>query len=118
MFCHCDKIVHMLTHSQVDIIAIEKAIRKQHTSKRWHEERYGRLTSSMFGEVIKCKKYEGHALRKIYPSQSNLSTSAIQWGKANESIARQQYEQSLQQLKVRDCGLYIAQNGFSFSCIS
>ena len=51
-------------------------------------------------------------MRKIYPSQSKLSTSAIQWGKNNECIARQQYEQSLHDYKVYECGLHISQDGF------
>ena len=106
-----EKLVEMLTPSPHDIAAIEQATRKQHDSKRWHEERYGRLTSSGFGEIIKCRTYEGHAQRKLYPTQSKLSTSSIQWGKHNEPIARQQYERS-SKLKVRNCGLYISEHGF------
>ena len=87
-----EKLVEMLTPTPQDIVAIEQATRKQHDSKRWHEERYGRLTSSGFGEIIKCRTYEGHAQRKLYPTQSKLSTSSIQWGKHNEPIAWQQYE--------------------------
>lgn len=83
-------------------------------TKRWHEERYGRLTSSGFGEIIKCRQYEGHAQRKIYPSQSNLSTAAIQWGKQNEPVARQLYEQHIQhqKLRVRNSGLWVSHHGF------
>ena len=55
--------------------------------------------------------YEGHAQRKLYPTQSKLSTSSIQWGKHNEPIARKQYEQS-SKLKVRNCGLYVSEHGF------
>ena len=43
-------MVTMLTPSLEDIVAIEKATRRQHESKRWHEERHGRITSSTFGE--------------------------------------------------------------------
>ena len=92
---------------------MEKATRKQRVSKRWHEERFGRLTSSVFGDVVKCRQYEDHALRK---SDSNLSTSAIQWGKSKESVARQEYECKLQlqppELSVHECGVYISHDGF------
>ena len=46
MFNHCDIMVTMLTPSLEDIVAIEKATRRQHESKQWHEERHGRITSS------------------------------------------------------------------------
>ena len=58
----------MLTLSTADIKAIEQATRTQHNCKPWHEERYGRLTSSGFGEIVKCRQYGGHAQRKIYPN--------------------------------------------------
>ena len=114
IFQYGQMLVGMLTHSKMDITHIEKATQKQHKCKRWHEERYGRLTSSGFGDIIKCRRFEGHAQRKIYPMQSKLSTSAIQWGKCNEAIARQQYAQHLQHqdLNVRECGLYISYQGF------
>ena len=84
--------------------AVEKATRKQHDSRRWHKERYGRLTSSAFGDL------------KIYPNHSNLSTAAIQWGRSKESVARQRYEQVLKQqspdMSVHECGVYISNDGF------
>ena len=98
---HSEKLVEMLTPSPPDRAAIEEATRKQHDCKRWHEERYGRLTSSGFGEIIKCRQYEGYAQRKIYPSQSNLSTAAIHGGKQNEPMAWQLYKQHIQHQKLR-----------------
>ena len=62
------KKVILLTSTEVFLI--EKATRRQHESKRWHEERHGRLTASTFGEIVKCKQFEGHAVRKLYPSKS------------------------------------------------
>ena len=111
---HCENLVELLTPSPSGTAAIEEATRKQHDCKRWHEERYGRLTSSGFGEIIKCRQYEGHAQRKIYPSQSNLSTAAIQWGKQNEPIARQLYEQHIQhrKLRVHNSGLWVSNHDF------
>ena len=92
IFSHCEKFVTMLTLSPTETTTIESATRKQSDSKRWYEERYGRLTSSGFGEVVKCRKYEGHVKTRIYPTQSNPSTSAILWGKSNEDTARKEYK--------------------------
>ena len=116
IFSFSKQLVDRLTLAPEDIHAVEKATRKQHDSRRWHEERYGRLTSSAFGDIVKCRLYEGHAVRKIYPTHSNLSTSAIQWGRSKESVARQQYEQALKQqspeMSVQQCGVYISNDGF------
>ena len=114
IFLHGEKLVAMLTPSPANTAAIEQATRKQHNCKRWHEEWYGRLTSSGFADIVKCRQHEGHAQRKIYPTQSKLSTSSIQWGKHNEPVARHQYEQHLehQNLRVCDSGLYIPHHGF------
>ena len=67
----------------------------------------------MFGEIVKCKQYEGHAKRKLYPNKSTLSTAAIQWGKSNESTARDQYIETLEDnQQVQLCGLYVSVSGF------
>ena len=87
IFTSREMLLELLKPSQTNITAIEQATRKQHDSKRWYEERFGRLTSSEFGAIIKCRQYQGYAQRMLYPVQSRLSTSAIQWGKHNEPIA-------------------------------
>ena len=113
IFEYGKKLILLLTPTSTEVFLIEKATRRQHESKRWHEERHGRLTASTFGEIVKCKQFEGHAVRKLYPSKSTLSTSAIQWGKNNEARAREKYSSTLnenQQLRV--CGLHISRHGF------
>lgn len=113
IFFYCEKFVNMLTLSPTDTSTVESATRKQGDCKRWYEERYGRLTASGFGEVVKCRKYEGHVQTRIYPTQSHLSTSAILWGKSNEDTARKEYKKRKgQSLKVRESGLFISPQGF------
>ena len=82
----CQEFVGMLTPSTSKAETIERATRRQSDCRRWHEERYGRITSSKFGEVVKCRQYQGHAQRMLYPTCSSMSTSAIQWGKENEEV--------------------------------
>ena len=61
-FSHGKRLVNMLKHSPADTEVIEKAKKKKkHGCKRWHEERYGRITSSAFGDIVKCRQYEEHA---------------------------------------------------------
>ena len=45
-----------ITLSSQEADAIERATRRQFACKRWHEERYFRITSSKFGEVCKSNK--------------------------------------------------------------
>ena len=47
--------VDRITPNSQEAGAIEIATRRQFTCKRWHEERYCRITSSKFGEIFKCK---------------------------------------------------------------
>ncbi len=51
---HCNKLVQQLTCTSEEIHAIERATVGQRIRKRWHEERYGRLTASNFGRTCNC----------------------------------------------------------------
>ena len=111
----CQEFVGMLTPSTSEAETIERATRIQSDCRRWHEERYGRITSSKFGELVKCRQYQGHAQRMLHPTCSSMSTSTNPMGKENEETARQQYfETHLRQhsLTVRECGIFISHHGF------
>ncbi|SMN02463.1 phage-related exonuclease [uncultured Candidatus Thioglobus sp.] len=91
-----------------DLAAIEKATVGQSLRKRWHEERFGRLTASNFGRVCKVRKVESMAIKLLYAPSSVLSSSAIQWGKDHEDEARKQYQATLPPGHcVRECGIFI-----------
>ena len=63
IFTFCEmllELLKLLKPSQTNITAIQQATRKQHDSKRWYEEQFGRLTSSEFGAIIKCRQYQGY----------------------------------------------------------
>ena len=81
------ELTRKITPDSEGIAAIEKATIGQRIRKRWHEERYGRLTSSHFGRICKANKLENLATQLLYSPQSSLSSSAIQWGIEHESAA-------------------------------
>ena len=41
IFSHCRKLLSLVTPSEDEKKAIEGMTQKQHSSKRWHEKRYG-----------------------------------------------------------------------------
>ena len=101
--------VQNITPSQPQADAIEAVTRKQFGCKRWHEERFARLTASKFGEIAKCREPIKLCTNYLYNKSSSLTTSALLWGRDHEDIARQQYAQLLADgWSVRACGLYIS----------
>ena len=98
-----------ITPSQIQAEAIEEATRRQFASKRWHEERFGRIISSKFGEICKCRQPTNVCLKMLYTSSSSLSSSAILWGRNHEPQARDDYAKILPRgWSVRECGLCIS----------
>lgn len=91
------------------VAALEEATAEQSQSKRWHEEHFGRITSSRFGEIIKCRQPSTLCTRLLYLSKAVLSSAAIQWGRTNEQKAREAYaKQLLPNLIVRCTGIRIS----------
>ena len=100
-----------LPREAIDIIAT--ATTAQNMSKLWHEEHFGRLTSSLFGEIKKCRQPTNTCTRLLYRTTSQLSSGAIKWGQDNECRARSQYSSQLSpEFCVRRCGIYISESGF------
>lgn len=105
------KFIARITPSPACQSRIEAATRSQSQSKRWHEEHFGRLTASKFGEVIKCRTPSMKCFNLLYPSKSVLSSASLQWGKDNEEKARNQY-QLHSKYSVRESGIHISDLGF------
>ena len=102
-----EELITQLTRNSKEIAAIERATVGQSVRKRWHEERYGRLTASNFGKIYKAKKYDS-LTTYLLSSGTKLSSRAIQWGKEHENEARQAYESSLSaEFSLKECGIYI-----------
>ena len=82
---------------------------QQHQSKRWHQDRFGRMTSSRFGEIIKCRIPSNTCMKILYPSKADASSSSLQWGRNNEQRARELYiQQAPADVSVRTSGLHVS----------
>ncbi|XP_040066913.1 uncharacterized protein LOC115328755 [Ixodes scapularis] len=82
----------------------------QADNPRWHEERRGRITASVFSKVIKCVKPEYLVKGILYPSPDSAS-EAMRYGRMHESDAVAAYEQlmgaQVDCLEVHETGLHI-----------
>lgn len=99
-----------ITPSIQEADAIERATVRQFSCKRWHEERYCRITSSKFGEICKCKKPTNTCTKMLYSNSSLvLSSAALLWGRDHESQEREKYARTLKDgWSVKECGLCVS----------
>ena len=100
--------------SDEKIREIELNTREQRESALWFQARRYRITSSLFGQVLRRKEQTppgSLVLQILQPKQ--FSTPATQWGVSSESHAREQYIQH--QLTCGRDGLIVAPAGFFIS---
>ena len=105
-----EAFVDGITPSSQEAKAIEEATRRQFACKRWHEERYCRITSSKFGEICKSRSSIAKCKRMLYSNTSStLSSAALLWGRDHESQAREDYTKRLGEgWSVEECGLHVS----------
>ena len=103
-----------ITPNNLQAKSIEEITCQQYISKRWHEERFARLTSSRFGEICKSRQQIALCTKMLYSKSSSISSASLLWGRDRESDARNQYAQTLGVgLSVKACGLFISTtNGY------
>ncbi|XP_049515037.1 uncharacterized protein LOC125941557 [Dermacentor silvarum] len=63
----------------------------QAENKKWHQERIGRLTASVFKKLLRCRKPDGAVRDVMYPRQ--VSTEAMRYGRIHEDDAVKAYEE-------------------------
>ena len=98
-----------ITPTRVIADKIEEATRRQFACKRWHEERFARITSSKYGEICKCRQPTNVCTKMLYTRSSSLSSSSLLWGRDHEPQARDQYAKTLSEgWSVQECGLYVS----------
>ncbi|XP_063221397.1 uncharacterized protein LOC134530485 isoform X1 [Bacillus rossius redtenbacheri] len=112
---------HTLERKKLDVLAnlksdvetseqketLERDTIGQHINSKWREHRMNRLTASMFGSVMcRREKTSCHNLVKSFLYRKDLHTPAIQYGRLNESVAINLYEQQ-QSAEVQKCGLFV-----------
>ena len=98
-----------ITPSSEEAEDIAKTTRTQFVSKRWHEERYCRITSSKFGEICKSRTRTSLCTRILYKNSLPISSAALIWGRDHESQARLEYSRKLKEgWSVEECGLHLS----------
>ncbi|KAG0442623.1 hypothetical protein HPB47_015654, partial [Ixodes persulcatus] len=92
----------------------------QANNARWHEERQGRITASVFSAVIKCVKPEYLVKGILYPSP-DASSEAMRYGRTHEGTAVAAYASLMAAfdtpVEIRETGLHIHPE-FSFIAAS
>ncbi|XP_064472832.1 uncharacterized protein LOC135387654 [Ornithodoros turicata] len=82
----------------------------QSENKEWHKERIGRLTSSLFKRIVKCRTPDGLLKQLLYPKDSAYS-EAIAYGRRNESVAVRAYCELMaaqdRNVSVHSTGLHV-----------
>ena len=77
-------------------MAVEKATRAQRESDTWHQQRYGRLTSSSFHSILTMKKQTASNVADRLLKNKDLSCiPAVKWGIMKEDTARQAYMEEM-----------------------
>ncbi|KAJ3657375.1 hypothetical protein Zmor_009184 [Zophobas morio] len=86
---------------------IERNTRGQSDNDTWFKERKYRLTSSIFGQIVKRRKNSKWAkLVEAHLYSKPFTNAAVQYGKVNEKNAIQAYVQRTGE-KVTECGLFV-----------
>ncbi|GFX60356.1 SWIM-type domain-containing protein [Trichonephila clavipes] len=88
---------------------IELSTRDQASSTMWNHQRKGRVTSSLFGKILRCKTGQKGLVEQIFGK--SFSNAAIDWGKNQETAAKQQFLTYLSDQHVNGmllpCGLLV-----------
>ena len=111
----CEVVFQSLTISIDEAKYLEESTRLQSQSKLWFDHRAGRLTASKFAAVSKASLSPPPAslVKEIIGSKpvSLDGVPAIDWGKKNESTAREEYLQKAKEihasLKYQSAGLHV-----------
>ena len=93
---------------------VEEMTRGQADNPLWSVYRRGRLTASNFGPVVRClnsnRKPSQSLLHTLLGTKDLSKMRAVQWGKNNESTARDLYSE-LQEVEVQQRGLFLHTSG-------
>ena len=95
---------HMSAQSIPTTVAahIESITREQSKSSLWHQLHNGRITSSIFGDIIhrrESRAPDNLIKRIIGYGDHHVKTKAMTWGLANESKAQRAYVQHCESLR-------------------
>ena len=88
---YSDNFLNLLQPDEEQRKAVEKATRRQSSSKRWRGEHFLRLTTSNFGRVMLCKSNYDKLAEEILFAKLSDSIPSLKWGKLHKSDAFCQY---------------------------
>lgn len=89
----CENTFQGLTVTAEQAKNLEKATKSQSKSGLWHEYRAGRLTTSLFYDIIHTNidSPSVSLLKKVMNYETSFSCAATTWGLANEENALREY---------------------------
>ncbi|GFX32162.1 hypothetical protein TNCV_3327391 [Trichonephila clavipes] len=83
-----DDFIHLMlldcSLSHETIQNIELSTRDQASSAMWNHQRKGRVTSSLFGKILRCKTGQKGLVEQIFGK--SFSNAAIDWGKIKKLL--------------------------------
>ncbi|XP_076095702.1 uncharacterized protein LOC143066777 [Mytilus galloprovincialis] len=101
-------------YSDSIISKIEELTRGQSDNDAWFEHRKGRITASLFHSVCHFRfndKPTNYILKKLLGQEKMLSCPSVNFGKRNEPVARQFYNEMYRtkhkNVQIDNCGLYV-----------
>ena len=112
----CDIFLEKMVMSKQQCHALEFRTRGQRRNPMWIENRFGRLTASVFGDVARCKNAHSSLVLRLL-NGNPISAPALCWGKDKEGEACEAYVKSKRQtgnvgLTVSSRGLVVSESGF------
>ncbi|XP_065182559.1 uncharacterized protein LOC135813389 [Sycon ciliatum] len=112
----CDMFMRHMQVSRQQRHALEYRTRGQAGNRQWKMQRYGRLTASNFGVIVKCKSAHPSLVKRLL-SQSVINSPALSWGREHEDEAvriylEKQHMSGMNGLCVSRRGLVVMQCGY------
>ncbi|XP_038064580.1 uncharacterized protein LOC119734986 isoform X1 [Patiria miniata] len=111
-FAECNAVTPLTEQEAVDL---EQATVGQASCIHWFETREKRLTSSLFGKILKRKKAVNQSfLMSLFGFNSKADSSpAVMYGKNHEDEAKMVFAERNPHLHVHNCG-FVVNPAFSF----
>lgn len=104
------KTMKPLSQTERDLICHQTV--GQASNKKWHAERVGRLTASMFKRICRCTKPDSLLKALLYP-WDRATSEAIVYGRQHEADAVAAYVKLLQ---ARDSSVAVRETGLHVHC--
>ena len=109
--CCARMLLGELPLSSRQIHAVEFRTRGQSDNALWHEYRWGRLTASRFGPIVRRSSPAGRLVVSLLHESIPSGFPALKWGRDHEAAAREAYCEA-KKVNVALRGLVMEERGF------